>query len=348
MPLIADYKSVKEIYQNATEHGVAIPAFCIEDRETLEAILASALEIGKEIGVDDIPIITSWTSRYPARAQMTLLTACGNPRLGTQLMLSDLKTFMEGSSPYRKLLVMPHLDHAFPWLDGDILDDFVDQFASIMFDASEKPFEENIQLTSEYVKKVHGRVIVEGAVDEIPESGGDDGKSQLTTVKQAVRFIKETGVDIIVPNIGTAHRATTDRLQYDSKRAREISAAVGKILCIHGTSSVKQEELHKLPEDGFVKVNIYTTLAVSGGQAVAQKILKNLGNIFNKSQLEDLIHQGVLGKKVLSPDYGENKSPIKPKLDFVANSKRRDAWFEAVKNRCKEFLGLFNYKGYSK
>ena len=50
MPLITDYKSVKEIYKNATEHGVALPAFCIEDRETLEAILASALEIGKEIG----------------------------------------------------------------------------------------------------------------------------------------------------------------------------------------------------------------------------------------------------------------------------------------------------------
>jgi len=134
---------------------------------------------------------------------MTLLTACENPRLGTQLMLSDLKTFMKDSSPYRKLLVMPHLDHAFPWLDSDILYDFVDQFAYVMFDASERPFEENIKLTSEYVKKVHGRVIVEEAVDEIPESGGDDEKSQLTTVEQAVRFLKETGVDIIIPNVGT-------------------------------------------------------------------------------------------------------------------------------------------------
>jgi len=347
MPLITDYKSVKEIYQNAAELGIALPAFCAEDRETLEAILASALEIGKEIGVENIPIIPAWTSRYPARSQMALLTACGNPCLGTQLMLSDLKTFMEDSSPYRKLLVMPHLDHAFPWLDSDILDDFVDQFASVMFDASERPFNENIRLTSEYVEKVHNRVIVEGALDEIPESGSDDGKSQLTTVKQAIRFIKETGVDIIVPNVGTAHRVTTGKLQYDSKRTCEISAVVGKILCIHGTSSVKHEGLHKLPEDGFVKVNIYTTLAVSGGQAVAQNILKNLGNIFDERQLKDLIHQGVLGKKVLSPNYGESKSLIEPKLDFVANPKRRDAWFEAVKNRCKEFLELFNYRRYS-
>jgi len=184
MPLITDYKRVKKIYQNAAELGVALPVFCAEDRETLEAILASALEMGKEIGVDDIPIITAWTSRYPARAQMTLLTACGDPRLGTQLMLSDLNTFMEDTSPYRKLLVIPHLDHAFPWLDGNILYDFVDQFASVMCDASKKPFNENIQLTSEYAKKVHGRIIVEGAVDVVPESSGNDGKNQITTVEQ--------------------------------------------------------------------------------------------------------------------------------------------------------------------
>jgi len=54
MPLITDYKRVKEIYKNAAELEIALPAFCSEDRETLEAILASALEIGKEIGLDDI------------------------------------------------------------------------------------------------------------------------------------------------------------------------------------------------------------------------------------------------------------------------------------------------------
>jgi fructose-bisphosphate aldolase class II len=347
MPLITDCQDAKEIYKNAADLGIALPAFCAEDRETLEAILASALEIGKEIGVENIPIIPAWTSRYPARPQMALLTACGNPRLGTQLMLSDLNTFMGKTSPYHKLLVMPHLDHAFPWLDGDILYDFVDQFASAMFDASKKPFEENIQLTSEYVQKVHGRIIVEGAVDEILESNTDSQKSSMTTVEQASKFLKETGVDIIVPNVGTEHRSTIDKVQYNCKHARKISSAVGKILCIHGASSIKHEELNKLPEDGFVKVNIYTTLAVTGGQAVAENILKNLGNIFSKEQLQNLIHQGILSEKTIL-SYNENKYPIKPKLNYVANPIRRDAWFEAVKNKCKEFLRLFNYSNYAK
>jgi hypothetical protein len=73
MPLITDYHQVKDTYQEAAEMGVALPVFCTEDRETLEAILASALELGKEFGVADLPIIPAWTSRYPGRGQMTLV-----------------------------------------------------------------------------------------------------------------------------------------------------------------------------------------------------------------------------------------------------------------------------------
>ena len=347
MPLVVIYEEVKEEYQKAAELGVALPVFCAEDRETLEAILASAFEFGKEIGVDNLPIIPAWTSRYPGRAQMTLMTACGEPYLGTQLMLSDLKILTGDHSPYRKLRVMPHLDHAFPWLDGDILSDFVDEFASVMFDASEKPFNKNIQLTAEYVQKVKGQVVVEGAVDEIFEMSGKEMKNELTTLENARQFLHETGVDILVPNVGTEHRSTANKVSYQSERARDISSVLGTILCLHGTSSLRWDELHKLPGDGFVKINIYTTLAVHGGQAVAAKVIDNLGNIFNETQLKALIKQHILREKVLSPDYGETKISIKPKLNQVANPLRRDAWFTAVKNRCKEFLEVLNYKNYA-
>jgi len=348
MPLVTDYQQVKETYQQAGELRVALPVFCTEDRETLEAILASALEFGKEIGVEDLPIIPSWTSRYPARGQMTLVAACGDPKVGHELMFSDLKVFAGEASPYRKLRILPHLDHAFPWLDGDILDQFVDRFASVMFDASEKPFEENIRLTAQYVERVRGRVVVEGAVDEIFEASGAGEKNEPTTVTQARRFLDQTGVDILVPNVGTEHRATAGKVKYRSDRAREISAAVGKVLCLHGTSSVSAEDLPRLPEDGFVKVNIYTTLAVKGGQALTRELLENLGNVFSEDQLKDLVEQRVLGTGVLSQNYGHTKWPIKPKLEHVANPLRRDAWFAAVKDRCKEFLRVFNYGRYGR
>ena len=284
MPLITDYNAVMEVYAQAAELGIALPVFCAEDRETLEAILASALEMGKEIGVEDLPIIPAWTSRYPPRGQMTLITNCGDAILGNEMMFSDLKLLTGDNSPYRKLRVLPHLDHAFPWLDGDVLDRFADNFASVMCDASEKPFDENIKLTAEYVEKVKGKVVVEGAVDEIYESGGDE-KNQPTTVKQAQDFLSRTGVDIIVPNVGTEHRATVEQVKYLSDQAKKLSSAVGKILCLHGTSSARPDDLPKLPADGFIKINIYTTLAVHGGQALTHNVLDNLANIFDEKQL---------------------------------------------------------------
>jgi fructose-bisphosphate aldolase class II len=343
VPLVTDYNAVRDIYQEARELGIGLPVFCAEDRETLEAILASALKMGEKLGVDDLPIIPAWTSRYPPRGQMTLLTACGDPILGTRLMFSDLELFMSENSPYRKLRVMPHLDHAFPWLDGDVLENFASRFASVMCDASEKPFEENIKITSQYVEKVKGRVVVEGAVDEIYESGGKE-KNEPSSVERVKEFLSQTGVDIIVPNVGTEHRATGSKVKYLSEQARKISSAVGKILCLHGTSSVKPEDLARLPSDGFIKINIYTVLAVKGGQAVAQKVLNNLGNIFGENQLKNLVQEEILDTNILTPKFGETKMPIKPKLACVANPPRRDVWFLAVRDCCYQFLEIFNYK----
>lgn len=340
MPLVTDYNAVKDIYREAAERGIGLPAFCSEDRETLEAILAAALETGKVIGVDDLPVIPAWTSRYPTRGQMTLLTACGDAVLANKLMLSDLEAFVSESSPYRKLRVMPHLDHAFPWLDGDILETFADRFASVMCDASEKPFEENIEMTARYVEKVKGKVVVEGAVDEIYESGGTE-KNEPTTVEQTEKFLSRTGVDLIVPNVGTEHRATAGGVQYLSEEAQKISSAVGRILCLHGTSSVKPEDLPGLPSDGFVKINIYTTLAVKGGQAVARTVLEEVASIFDEKQLKEFVDKGILGQR---PRSGDKAMPAKPKLKAVANPPRRDAWFAAVRDRCREFFEIFNYR----
>ena len=105
---------------------------------------------------------------------------------------------------------MPHIDHGIPWLDEDVLLELVDRVASVMCDASEKPFAENIRITAEYVERVRGRVVVEGAVDEIYAADGAGGmKNEPTTVEQAVKFLRETGVDILVPQRG--HGAPHDR-----------------------------------------------------------------------------------------------------------------------------------------
>ena len=342
MPIINDYNEVKEVYQEAREKGVVLPSFCTEDRESLEAILASTYEMGRKIGIDDLPVIVSWTARYPGRGQMQLINACGDPILGTHQMFADLKAYMGETSPYRKLRVLPHLDHAFPWIDGDILEDFADDFATVMCDASEKPFEKNIELTAQYVEKVKKRVVVEGAVDEIFEAGGEGEKNEPTTVAQAERFLRETGVDIIVPNVGTEHRATSDIANYLPESAGKISSATGQILCLHGASSLKDKDLLTLGRDGFIKVNIFTTLALHGGQAIVTEILNDLPNLLNEMEVSQFIKAGILNDNLL------NDNPrFKTKLVHLANQYRRDAWFKAFRDRCLYFLEVFGYANYN-
>jgi hypothetical protein len=114
-------------------------------------------------------------------------------------------------------------------------------------------------------------------------------------------------------------------------------------MCLHGTSSVKPADLASLVDDGFVKINIYTTLAVHGGQALARQVLDTLGDVFNEPQLRELVTEGVLGKRYLS-----RATTAQPKLSNTANPLRRDAWFAAVKDRCVDFLQTLRYERYAR
>jgi len=344
MPVVNDPIETREVFAQARELGVALPAFCAEDERGQEAVLAGTLDKALEIAVDDLPVIIACTINYPPRSQMQLYTHSGDPKLGLHAFFSHLDTLTSPHSPYRRLRVLPCLDHGFPWLDEYALDDYADRFATVMFDASERPFDENIALTAEYVEKMKGRVVIEGCVDEIAESGAAAG-SEITTVENAERFLAETGVDLIVANLGTEHRATAAEKRYHSTRAKEISDAVGTILVLHGTSCLKEEDLPKLAADGIIKVNIFTILAQLGGQAVARHVLENLGNMFTAKQLRELADAGFLGDRYFTKAYADEhcQGALGPKLAHVAEPPRRDAWVAPVRKQVKHYTDVFGY-----
>ncbi len=82
----------------------------------------------------------------------------------------------------------------------------------------------------------------------------------ITSPHQAEKYFSETGVDIIVPNLGTEHRSSTSTLKYEGNLAREISNRIGPYLCLHGASSLAEEQISHFYEDGICKVNIWTIL----------------------------------------------------------------------------------------
>ena len=155
-------------------------------------------------------------------------------------------------------------------------------------------------------------------------------------------------MDIIVPNVGTEHRSTKAEAHYDSELTRQLSKAVGKILCLHGSSSIKREDLPKLPKDGVIKINLYTALAYASGKAVVKFVVDNVGNVFTPEELEEFVAEGKLGSAVLKTGYADTILPIGPKLTHFTNPLRRDVWFNTFKEKCKDYLRLFNYQNFSK
>ena len=346
MPIITKYEEARRVYEEAGASGICLPAFAAEDREPLEAILAAGAEIATEVCRPDLPVIVTWTARYPPRPQMTKVLACGDPFLGMRAMLSDLRILMSDRGPYHRLTVLPHLDHFVPWMDEDVLDGHWDNFASVLIDASEKSDADNVSITREYADRFRGRLIVEGVVDGIPESGSDTREVRKTTAEKAKNFRDRTGVDLIVASVGTEHRSTTQTLGYDERLAMRISTVVGRVLSLHGSSSLNERSFARLSDCGFLKINIFTALAVAGGQAVVRHVLENMSAVFDDTQIHGMMRDGLLGSKALIRGNHPRDGETRPRLDHLANELRRNAWFLAVKERCRKYFLLLDYARY--
>ena len=167
------------------------------------------------------------------------------------------------------------------------------------------PLNKNRTMTTEFVNQWRDQFIIEGCVDEITESG--DGEMKLTTPDDAKRFLDETGVDLVVVNLGTEHRATSAQLRYHSDIAKKICKLTGQKLVLHGTSSLSKSDLQLLRHDGIAKVNIWTVLETATTQLMLEEMIKNIGNILPKDAIEKLVAAGWLGQAAV--DHSENHSP---------------------------------------
>jgi len=350
MALIADASQAREIIEEAREKGVALINLNPEAPRGIEACLRAAKSFGERVGAPDIPLFLSICGTYHARPQIVLYTSLADPWFGFECWLSQVEFYTQPSGPFGKLRVMTHLDHGQPDSDAEILERRLKRLSSVMFDASTLPFEENIKATARYVERHRGQVVVEGAVDEIFESGTGQTKNQVTTVEQAKRYVAATGVDLIVPNLGTEHRASARELRYYGDQARALSAAVGKLLVLHGTSSLSPTDFTHLKDDGIIKVNIWTAIEKAGAQSCVRKALDELGNTFTEADLRAMVEAGVVGPRCLEPRYRDEKCAgrLWPKLDHFAEAVRRDAWVAGAQPLVEACLRDLGYEAFAR
>jgi len=332
MPLIVDREAVLDVYKEAEERKWVLPCFNAENLTTIEAILAATNEYGKVIGVPDLPIIIGITNKYPYRPQSVYYTHARLWDLGLKLFLSDLNILASKESPYANLKVMVHLDHIQWDEDKELLNWDLQQFSSIMYDASTLPLEQNIQKTAAFVERHGNTIVIEGACDEIADSAENDNKD-LTTPEMADQFYVKTGVDIIVANLGTEHRAAQANLKYHKKLAQKITERIGTRLCLHGTSSVSVSRLTHLFDDGIRKVNIWTALERDSSAVLFKKMIENTARIIGQSETKTLIENNFLGRNI---DFNHNAS-----VDFYTTAYRQDIVFTAMKEIVAEYLSIW-------
>ena len=271
MPIITGRENVLAVYEQAAKKGWVIPCICSENLTTTEAILTAASEFAKEKGYERIPITLAITNQYDHRSQSVFYTSTRRWDIGLKLFRSDLEIV---SQVFPNVDVLIHLDHAQHDTDADMLESDLSMYSSVMYDASTLPMEENIAKIKAYVQRKGHELLIEGACDEIVDATGE-ARCEITDADKCERYMKETGVDVVVANLGTEHRASGQDLHYYSDAAKAIKAKIGPRICLHGTSSVSNDQIAKLFDDGICKVNIWTALERDASPALTEWIVKN-------------------------------------------------------------------------
>lgn len=163
-------------------------------------------------------------------------------------------------------------------------------FSSVMIDASQKEFEENIKITKEIVDYAHKHNVSVEA--ELGHVGSEDlteayelSDSIYTEVKDVIEFVDRTNVDSLAISIGTAHGVYKGEPKINFERLEEIKEISKVPLVLHGGSSSGDENLSQCAANGISKINIFTDFIngalhkIEEGHPKNYLVLKELANL---------------------------------------------------------------------
>jgi tagatose 1,6-diphosphate aldolase GatY/KbaY len=240
------------LQQEALAGGYGVPAFCVWNAETIDAVLRTAQAL---------------------KAPVILMNGPGEFGLLPPAQMGAVAHTLARRYNVRAAL---HLDH------GDS-PETVDAclgagYTSVMLDYSLRPIQENIEALQRVVAKAHPRgATVEGElgtlgqVDDVTVEGGKT--TTLTDPDVAARFVEATGIDTLAVSIGNAHGLYTKLPQLDFDRLAKIHKAVSIPLVLHGGSGTPPADLQRAISLGIAKINVATELIT----AVRKSLLEQWG-----------------------------------------------------------------------
>ncbi len=231
----------KELFARALKGRYALGAFNINNMESLQAIIEACEE---------------------ERAPVMLQISKGARSYANPVYLRKL---IEAAVSVSNIPIAVHLDHGDSF---DLCKDCIDEgFTSVMIDASHEPFDKNIEICRRVVEYAHKHnCVVEGELghlvgaqfDEGEEGGSYSAEGHYTHPKQAVDFVRRSGVDSLAVAIGNSHGAYKFKGEQhlDLERLKSIKTALMEAelgdypLVLHGASSVPKDLVEEINKFG--------------------------------------------------------------------------------------------------
>lgn len=149
-------------------------------------------------------------------------------------------------------------------------------FDAAIFDGAQLSLEDNIAQAKkcvEYARACGRDVLIEGELgyigtsskilDKIPD-GAVVGDAAMTTSEDAVRFVRETGVDLLAPAVGNIHGVIKGGdPALNIGRVKDISQATGLSLVLHGASGNSADDIRGCVKAGVSIVHVNTELRIA-------------------------------------------------------------------------------------
>lgn len=272
--------TLQEKFQELEESGSALLATNFYNYETVTGVVQAAADM-------EMPLIL--------QASPSTISYLG-PDVAVALARTTLKKFgVDG---------WLHLDHAESF---DLIKTCLDAgFDSVMIDASEQSFEENVTISSKVadLAKSYG-ANVEAELGYVAKLGQTHDKEGFTRPDEARDFVDKTGVTALAVAIGSAHGFYKKEPHLDLERLQEIHRSTAAALVLHGGSGIPNSQLKEGIQRGIRKINLATEIK----------------NIFMETlKMEIRESDDIDLRKVFPPATNQITELVKKKLHVIKDS----------------------------
>lgn len=270
--LLAMLVHIKELFQRDVVGKFAYPAFNTQNLETTIGIIQAAEEAGAPVIID----VSEGSIKYAG--------------------LATIYEIMATLAIKAKVPIALHMDHG---KDTEQLKQGIELgFSSVMIDHSGSDLDQNIEDTKALVEFAHKEgAWVQGEIGRIRGSEDwvsvSDTQALLTDPEDALRFVRETGVDTLAGAFGTIHGIIKIRggatPQVDLPRIKAVYEKVKTPLVLHGASGVDENVIHQAIRNGVAIINIDTELRMAFSEALRKSVSEHPDEIDPRHLLKPCI-----------------------------------------------------------